>query len=453
MKLAKIFSDGMVLQRNKPIKVFGSGAGNVEVSFLGDKVSLSTEKMKWMLELPEHDAGGPYTMTVVMNGEIVEIKDIWIGEVWITAGQSNMSFMFWEMYRRGIAITDFESNKNIHYFETTVDGNLNYNEGGSGWFECTKDNIMRYYSILPYYFALKLQNKLDGIHVAVLNASRGWTRIESWIPSKYINGTDLDLDRSLKILAPASDISNGQLFEGYVRPFVPYATNGLVWYQGESNEGLKECEYYSQLLEMLISSWRNEFCEEFPVLLVQLTAYGSYIKKDATVEDKCNYNDDGPECVWAKLREQQLIASQQIKDVYMVTTIDTSEFSQIHPTGKDIVAERLAIAANNIISNKREEYSGPIFKDMCIEGSRAIISFSHAECLCADESLDYLVICGKDEIYYPAKYEIIDNKLVVYSNEVETPYGVKYAFCNWATGGLYNEKGFPASSFRAFAIK
>jgi ABC-type dipeptide/oligopeptide/nickel transport system ATPase subunit len=294
-------------------------------------------------------------MTVVMNGEIVEIKNIWIGEVWITAGQSNMSFMFWEMYRRGIAITDFELNKNIHYFETTVDGNLNYNEGGSGWFECTKDNIMRYYSILPYYFALKLQNKLDGIHVAVLNASRGWTRIESWIPSKYINGTDLDLDRSLKVLAPASDISNGQLFEGYVRPFVPYATNGLVWYQGESNEGLKECEYYSQLLEMLISSWRNEFCEEFPVLLVQLTAYGSYIKKDATVEDKCNYNDDGPECVWAKLREQQLIASQQIKDVYMVTTIDTSEFSQIHPTGKDIVAERLAIAANNIISNKREE--------------------------------------------------------------------------------------------------
>lgn len=228
---------------------------------------------------------------------------------------------------------------------------------------------------------------------------------------------------------------------------------GILWYQGESNEGLKECEYYSQLLEMLISSWRNEFCEEFPVLLVQLTAYGSYIKKDATVEDKCNYNDDGPECVWAKLREQQLIASQQIKDVYMVTTIDTSEFSQIHPTGKDIVAERLAIAANNIISNKREEYSGPIFKDMCIEGSRAIISFSHAECLCDDESLDYLVICGKDEIYYPAKYEIIDNKLVVYSNEVETPYGVKYAFCNWATGGLYNEKGFPASSFRVFAIK
>ena len=448
MRLAKIFSNGMVLQRNKPIKVFGTGKGEVTVSFLGDTVTLVTDKDNWQVELPAHCEGGPYAMSVCMDGATVEIKDIWIGEVWITSGQSNMSFMFWEMYRRGVAVTDFDENDNLHYFRTTVDGNLNYDESNSGWVKCNKNNIMNIYAMLPYYFALKLQKKLDGIHVAVLNASRGWTRIESWIPAKYIDGTDLDLDRSIKKLAPSSDIPNGRLFEGYVRPFVPYVTNGLIWYQGESNSGIKECEYYSGLLELLISGWRKEFEDELPVLLVQLTGYGAGVKKDASIEEKCEYNDDSQECCWAKIREQQTIASKKIKDVYMVTTIDTGEFYEIHPTGKDIIAERLAVAANNIISNENDEYSGPIFESMRIEGKCAIITFSHAEKLYTDENLDYICISGGDGVYYPAKHKVVNNELVVYSDKVLSPKNVKYAFCNWACGGIFNEVGFPASSFR-----
>lgn len=450
MKLAKIFSDGMVLQRNKPIRVFGTGAGEVKVNFLGDEACLVTERDKWLVELPAHPEGGPYKMTISMNGEIVEIKDIWIGEVWIAAGQSNMSFMFWEMYKRGIAITDLEENDKIHFFKTFVDTKLQYDENETRWIECTKSKIMSDYSIIPYYFALKLQQKLDdNIHVAILNASRGWTRIESWIPSKYIDGSDLDLDRSIKNLAPASDIPNGRLFEGYVRAFVPISANGIIWYQGESNTGIDETKYYSELLELLISSWRTEFCDELPILLVQLATYGDSMESTTTIAEKCLFDDDGPQCRWAKLREQQLITSKKVKDVFLVTTIDTGEFKQIHPTGKDKVGERLAIAANNIASNKNEEYTGPIFEKMRVEGNRAIITFSHADGLCIDKDIDYICICAEDEIYHQAECEVVNNELSVYSDKVAKPYGVKYAFCNWATGGIKNSSGFPASPFRA----
>lgn len=447
MKLAKIFSKGVVLQRNKPIRVFGTGEGEVSVTFLGDTVTAVSQNGEWLAELPAHKEGGPYTMTVCMNGETVEIADVWVGEVWIAAGQSNMSFMFWEMYKRGVAITDFDTDPHIHYFETVLDNKLGFNESGSGWFECTVANIMERYSILPYYFAAKLYKKLKGVHVAVLNASRGWTRIESWIPAKYIDGTELDIDKSLKNIAPASDIPNGVLFEGHVRPFVPFVTNGVVWYQGESNHGIKETQYYSRLLQLLIASWRAEFNEELPFLIVQLTAYGDSMRREMSIEEKSNADQNSKMVSFAKIREQQLKATQNTKNAFMVTTIDTGEFYQIHPTGKDIIAERLAIAASNIIKGENNEYSGPVFESMRIEGDRAIISFSHTEGLYAEEQLDWLALCGEDGIYYPAKHQVVNNELIVYSEKVNAPKNVKYAFSNWATGGIYNSAGFPASPF------
>lgn len=167
-----------------------------------------------------------------------------------------------------------------------------------------------------------------------------------------------------------------------------------------------------------------------------------------TIEDKCAFDDDGSHCSWAKLREQQLNTSKRVKAVFLVTAIDTGEFEQIHPTGKDIITQRLAIAANNIVSDKNEEYTGPIFEKMRVEGNRAIITFSHADGLCVNEDIDYICICGEDEVYYRAQCEVVNNELTVYSDKVKEPFDVKYAFCNWATGGIKNSSGFPALPFR-----
>lgn len=453
MELAKIFSDGMVLQRNKPIKVFGKGKGSVKVSFLGNEVSLISNNDDWLIELPSHPEGGPYIMNVYMNEQCITLKDIWIGEVWITSGQSNMAYKFERLeLERGIVLHNLEVNQKVHYFEPAINERLEYSEENSGWISCTKENILNKYAMLPYYFALQLQNKLGDVHVAVVNVSRGWTRIESWIPAEYIDGTALDLDRSIKNLFKESDIPNGKLFEGFVRNFVPFSVNGLVWYQGESNRGLQETEYYFDLLKILVESWRKEFINDMPVLLVQLASYGLGMNKGVTIEEKCRYPENGIECCWAVLREKQLLASQKIHNVYMVTTLDTGEFEEIHPLGKDIIAERLSIVANNICSHVNEEYSGPIFEKAIINNNQVIVRFSHADGLYAKSDLDFLAICGEDGVYYPANYQIVNNELVIYHENVLCPKAIKYAFCNWATGGLFNKQGLPASPFRKVLI-
>lgn len=449
MELAKIFSNGCVLQRNKPIKIFGTGSGFVSVTLDGDTVSKTFNGEEWLLTLPAKKAGGPFNMTVIMNDETVVIDEVYIGEVWIMSGQSNMSFMFWEMYKRGVAISDFVISPYMHYFKTTVDGYLNFDKNASSWLKCTKTNIMSQYSILSYYFLLYLSKKYEGIHIAALNGSRGWTRIESWIPEKYIDGTELDLDRSIKNLAPASDIANGRLFDGYIRPFTPFVSNGVIWYQGESNIGKDETKFYSELLNCLITAWRNEFSENLPFLIVQLTAYGDSMWPNMKLEDILKLPISAKACRFARIREQQLLANKTINNTYLITTIDTGEFYQIHPTGKDIIAKRLSVAASNIIENKNDEYTGPLYKSAIIEDDKIIIDFTHNDGLYIDGVLDWIAICDKDNVYYPAEYKIIDNKLIVFNKDIKNPKCVKYAFSNWAVGGLYNSLGFPASPFIA----
>jgi sialate O-acetylesterase len=155
---------------------------------------------------------------------------------------------------------------------------------------------------------------------------------------------------------------------------------------------------------------------------------------------------------WAVLRETQLRALS-IPNTGMAVTIDIGEFNDIHPVKKKPVGDRLALAAMKIAyGDNNVVYSGPIYNSSVIKGNQITLSFTNTgNGLMAKngEELKCFEICGTDNVYYPAKAKIVNDKIVVTSDKVDKPVAVRYAWANNPEGvNLYNKEGLPASPFR-----
>lgn len=263
----------------------------------------------------------------------------------------------------------------------------------------------------------------------VLNLAGTW---------KYrISGTDLEFE-PMKTDSPNSYPS--LLFNGMINPLIPYCIRGAIWYQGESNTG-NPLEYRNHF-PLMIKDWRNNWGQgDFPFLFVQL----ANIKQPDTVPTSSN---------WALLRESQLITLKETPNTGMAVTIDIGEADDIHPRNKQDVGYRLALNARKIAYGQDIVYSGPIYKNVVKKGNKLIISFDHAETgLKIDNKYGYLMgfaIAGEDEQYHYAKAHLDNNRVVVYSEKVNNPVYVRYAWAdNPNQANLYNKKGLPASPFQA----
>jgi|SRR6185503_11675236 len=192
VKLPKLVSNGMVLQRDKPVKIWGRAlpSEKVSVSFL-KKIykTTATADGKWQVILPAQHAGGPYGMLITGNNKI-ELTNILVGDVWFCSGQSNMQFVMsdaQEKYTDDIANC---ANPQIRQFsipdrlanETTVHDDLI----GGNWAELDSKSVLKF-SAVAYFFARELFNR-EHIPIGIINASWGGTPIESWIDEKkYIS--------------------------------------------------------------------------------------------------------------------------------------------------------------------------------------------------------------------------------------------------------------------------
>jgi len=228
------------------------------------------------------------------------------------------------------------------------------------------------------------------------------------------------------------------LFNGMLAPIINYTIKGAVWYQGESNT-IRAFEHF-EIFKELIKDWRNNWHQGgFPFLYVQLPNF---------VEE----NFETTKYDWAYLRETQLRALS-IPNTGMAVTIDIGEFNDIHPVKKKPVGERLALAAQKVAyGDNKVVYSGPIYNSSVIKGNQITLSFTNTgNGLMAKngEELKCFEICGTDNVYYPAKAKIVNDKIVVTSDKVDKPVAVRYAWANNPEGvNLYNKEGLPASPFR-----
>lgn len=181
VRLPRLVSDGMVLQRDVPLKVWGwADAGEqVQVTFRGVTMQTAADgEGRWLIELPAQEAGGPFEMQV----NEVTLKDVLVGDVWLCSGQSNMELQVvrvMDMYRE--EILSYENPMIRHFKVPTLysfEGPQEDIPYGS-WEACTQENVMQF-SALAYFFARRLY-ETTGVPVGLLNVSVGGSRVESWI--------------------------------------------------------------------------------------------------------------------------------------------------------------------------------------------------------------------------------------------------------------------------------
>ena len=226
------------------------------------------------------------------------------------------------------------------------------------------------------------------------------------------------------------------LFNAMIHPLIPFAMQGAIWYQGESNAG--RAYQYQTLFPTMIKDWRNQWNQgDFPFLFVQLANF-----KELQTEPK---DDD-----WAELREAQLM-TLSLPNTGMAVAIDIGDAIDIHPKNKQEVGRRLALNALNLVYKQAIDYSGPIYKRNSIEGNKIRLTFDHTDgglTTPADEELKGFTIAGSDKNFYWAQAEIDGSSIVVWNEKIENPVAVRYAWASNPICNLYNKVGLPASPFR-----
>ena len=239
---------------------------------------------------------------------------------------------------------------------------------------------------------------------------------------------------------PHQSNSPTTLNNGMIAPLVPYTLKGFIWYQGESNQG--RAEEYKTLFPAVIDSWRAQWKNEaLPFYYVQIAPFAGYgLRTDATER-----------MTSAELRESQMLTLAK-SNVGMAITTDVGDDKLIHPPKKKEVGDRLALwALNKDYGYTDLVHSGPIYKSVRFNKGRALVSFDHAGSglYCPDNTIKHFEIAGADGKYYPAKARIVGKEVMVWSNKVQQPKGVRLGWENYFEINLFNKEGLPASSFRS----
>jgi sialate O-acetylesterase len=218
------------------------------------------------------------------------------------------------------------------------------------------------------------------------------------------------------------------LYNGMIAPLLPYAIRGVIWYQGEANVGRER--QYQQLFPALIADWRRAWGQgEFPFLFVQIAPYST---------------------MTPEIREAQLLSWQRTTNTALAVTIDCGDAEDIHPANKEPVGARLALAARALAYGEKIEYAGPLFDSMTIDGTNAVLRFSHlgGGLVAKEGALKGFSVAGANKVFHPAHAKIVGDTVVVSGVEASRPLSVRYGWANVPEGNLFNRVGLPASPFR-----
>ena len=431
LDVPSVFSDNMVLQRNKPIKVWGKAVKGetVTVSLAEQTKSVVATNGFWELELDPVEAGGPYDLVISSQDKSVTCKDVLVGEVWICAGQSNM---MWKLKNTDEAAVDIPKANypEVRYFyqDTIRDPVPKFDVQNGEWQIITPD-IAGELAALSYYFGTVLNEDLD-VPVGLINVAVGATAIQAHMDEKTIASVK-------NYMTQPDDELETCVYNSMIKPLQPYTNAGVLWYQGEANSARNEHTTYKHLLTALIESWREQWKDEdLPFINVQLPGYST----------NTIYK-------WPVLRQAYVDVMNSMDNVGMVVSIDTGLINDIHPTNKKPIALRLVAVAEAMVYGMDVPYMSPMYKEMSVSGDEIILTFDYADngfkLKEGTEEILGFEICGADQLFTPADVRIVDNnKLAVRSDKVAEPVAVRYAWEQFPTVNLYNAEGFPMCPFR-----
>jgi sialate O-acetylesterase len=441
IELPAIFGNHMVLQQQTDAALWGKSLKNktVKVTTSWNKKSYSTQSDSdgnWKLNVTTHEAGGPYSISI-SDGKTLTLENVLIGEVWICSGQSNMQMTMSGYLNQPVtgankAIATSHNDK-IRLFTVERNKSLEKLDEFTGeWLECLPHNVADF-SAAAYFFGEMIYESLN-VPVGLICSSWGGTRIEPWMSENGFKNFDWVNLPDKKSTEDFSQQTPTVLFNAMIAPMIGYAIRGGLWYQGEANRN--QPQEYEKLMPGLIENWRDEWgIGDFSFYYVQIAPY--------------NYGANSLNSAF--LREAQFKASSAISNIGMASAMDAGEEFCIHPANKKVVGERLAyLALAKTYGMDGIEYSGPVLREMNVEGSVVKLTFDHAKngLTTFGKELKNFTVAGENKRFVPAQAFITRQGITLFSPLVEKPVAVRYAFNDFVEGELYNTEGLPASSFR-----
>lgn len=491
-----LFTDNAILQRDKPIPVWGMAEARerVVVTFSGQSVSTTADATgKWRVKLAALPANATPADLVIKGNNTITLTNVLVGEVWLASGQSNMELTVSRSYDAALDIPESVNVpmiRQIRIAKKTSDEPL---ATIAGKWEVAGPDTTGGFTAVGYFFAHDLHEMLH-VPIGIINSSWGGTYIESWIDSDTINApgfTDLReswkqsiaayskaktkfnadyavwlgqqteakaANRPFVKIAPNPPSPWGQgaggntslsgLYNGMIAPLVPYALRGAIWYQGENNTG--HPSNYQALFSAMITGWRAHFGQgDFPFYWVQLANFNGG-------------DNDGTN--WAFLREAQT-ETLTLPNTGQAVTVDIGNVHDIHPRDKKDVGRRLARLALARTYGLKVVDSGPVMTkaERVGAGFRVTFKEAHGGLIYPLNTLDGFELAGADKVFHPAEAKIddpaevfrpsktkIDGDIVfVTSAKVPEPVAVRYAWRNAPVAGLFNVEGLPAMPFRS----
>ncbi len=477
VRLPALLSDRMVIQQELPVQVWGwaDPGEEVSVAFRGQQASAVADNAgRWEVYFQPLAAGGPFEMTIRGSNAIV-LRDVYVGEVWIASGQSNM---VWPVQRSNDAEKEIAAAKfpEIRYFKVKLVTADERRDDVEGEWLAVSPRTAAEFSGVGYFFARHLHEKL-GVPFGIVQSAWGGTPAEAWTTAKTL-ASDASLssfqqewthlladypqaaktyEMALKrweTAAAKAEAAGRQrprkppaprgpghhhapsgLFNAMIAPLTPYPIRGTIWYQGENNANRGHGDLYRRLFKAMILDWRREWgLGPFPFLFVQLANYGRVPQESA----------------WPEVREAQAMALDLVNTAMAVTT-DIGNPNDIHPRNKQEVGRRLAIAARaKVYGESGIAFSGPVFKQATREGRTLRLWFDHlgGGLASRDGTLRGFELAGAGGKYVAATAQIVGANVLLSSPAVDSPVKARYAWAAAPEGNLFNKAGFPASPFR-----
>lgn len=482
VSLPAIFKDHMVLQRERPVPVWGwaEAGGTINVKFAGQVKTTKADKQgRWKVALdPLKASADPQNLTVSAKNTVV-VKNVLVGEVWLCSGQSNMAMNVKGVMEAEKEMKAAEFPQIRMFFVQSFTATTPQDQCQGVWQACSPRTIANF-SAAAYFFGRQLHQTLK-VPVGLINSSVGGTAIEAWTSMETMKkqpelqplldqwGKDVALfeqpdnlakheaarkqwqEESKKALAakqpappqpafvgrdPLNPNRPANLFNGKIAPVIPFAIRGAIWYQGESNAG--NGPLYAVQLPLMIRDWRARWGAEFPFAWVQLP---NFLKRETT--------PDAPS-TWARLREAQTKTLSE-PNTGMTVNLDIGDAGNIHPVNKQEIGRRLALWALAQVYGQKIAWSGSLYESHEIKGSEVVIHFKHANGLKTTDgtpAVKGFAIADETRHWQWAEARIQGDQVVLSHPAITKPQAVRYAWANNPEINLVNAARLPAAPFR-----
>ncbi len=471
--LPGVLADHMVIQRDKPVHLWGSAdpGEQVTVIFRGHQGTTSADGLgRWSLYLPPVDAGGPFTLTI-QGKNTFTFTDVLVGDLWIASGQSNMEFpMMKTNWSLGVQNTQQEISAanypklRLYHVENSSSDYPMQDVPAKTWTSCTSQSVADF-SAVAYFFGRELLEK-EKVPIGLIETDWGGTPAEAWTSLEALSSNsslmpvfaaraEMMRNQATTLLQQKAEkqqqdaaVAAGKppitfpwhpdpnswapagLFNAMIAPFVPLPIRGVIWYQGESNTGDKYAPIYSNLFQTMIQDWRSHWAQgDFPFLFVQIA----------------NYSGSGD---WPLVREAQR-KTLALANTGMAVTIDIGDPNNIHPRDKQDVGHRLALWARVLTYGEHIQDSGPLFRQAVPQGKEMRVWFDHARSgiQAKGGELHGFEVAGADGKFLPATARVDGNTVLASNAAIPAPIYVRYGWAANPECNLYNAEDLPASPF------